>query len=211
MQETFIKMVMEQFQFLIDEYQFQRTKVSEHVQYDARAEGYVEFQSHIAFVTVTGEWNWNGVTFGRAIDDRIFALASEQVHEYLSMTPEERATVCSHDPKDKRSAALLIASRRLQHEKKQYSDKIEEIKNQLADHAQWLRQYASPFLSGDFSLWSEIYDYKLQRMIAEYKRAGRSEESLRYVGKDSNGKAIHVKEHVFQSSLDYLKKLREGK
>ena len=211
MQETFIKMAMKQFQFLIDEHQFQVIKVGEHVQYDARAEGYVEFQSPTTFVTVTGEWYWNGVTFGRAIDDRKFSLASEQVHEYLSMTPEERAIVCSHDPKDGRSAALLIAFRRLQHEKKQYSDKIEEIRNQLADHARWLRQYASPFLSGDFSLWLEIYNYKLQRMIGEHKRAARREESLRYVGKDSNGKAIHVKEHVFQRSLDYLTKLREGK
>jgi hypothetical protein len=211
MQVTFVKMVMEQFQFLVDEYGFQVIKVADSFQYDARAEGYVEFQSPTTFVTVTGEWYWNGVTFGRAIDNRKFALASEQVHEYLSMTPEERAIVCSHDPKYKRSAALLIASRLLQHEKRQYSDKIEEIKNQLADHARWLRQYASSFLMGDFSLWLEIYIYKLQRMIGEHQRAGRSEESLRYVGKDSNGKAILVKEHVFQSGFDYLTKLHEGK
>src|ERR671925_1702014 len=143
MEETFIKMASEQFQFLIDEYQFQVIKVYEHVQYDAKAEGYVEFQSPTTFVTVAGGWYWNGVTFGRAKDDRKFALASEQVYEYLSMTPEERAMVCSHDPKDGRSASLLIASRRLQHEKKQHSDKIEEIRDKLADHARWLRQYAS--------------------------------------------------------------------
>jgi hypothetical protein len=190
MQETFVKMVREQFQFLIDKYQFEVIELNEHVQYDARAEGYIEFQSLTTFVTVTGEWYWNGVAFGRAKDNRKFAMASEQVYEYLSFTPEERAIVCSHDPKDNRTVASLIASRRLQHEKREYPTKVEEIHNQLVDHARWLQQYAHPFLKGDFSLWFEVYNYKIQRMIGEQKRAGRNEVALRLLGKDDNAKPI---------------------
>ncbi len=211
MEETFIKLVQKQFQFLIDEYQFQVVKVNEHVQYDARAEGYVEFQSLTTFVTITGEWHWNGVAFGRAKDDRKFAMGSEQVYEFLSFTPEERTIVCSHNRIDHYQAASLIASRHLQHEKREYPDKREEIHNQLADHARWLQQFAHPFLKGDFSLWYDLYNYKIQRMIGEQKRSGSNEFALRLIGKDDNGKSIHQKVHIFQSSFDYLESLKDGR
>ena len=209
MQITFNSMVEEHFHYLIDEYNFRVVKVREEIQHDVAAEGYVEYESPTTFVTVTGEWYWNGVVFGRSKDDRRFSLSAEQIYEYISLTPDERGLVCSHDPNDDRAAALLVASKELQHEKRHFDSKAEEIDSQLSDHAGWLKIYAEPFLTGDFSQWLEIYEYKVSRMIAELKRSGKKEYSLRLAGKDENGKAIHINEHVFIKSLDYLAQLRE--
>lgn len=209
MQDTFNKMVMEHFQYLIEDYHFKIIEISDHVQRDVKVEGFVEYQSSFTFVTITGEWYWNGVAFGWIKDARKFALSSELIHEFVSLTAKERGMVCSPDPKDNRTARNLVNSKRLQHVKREFSSNAEEKDSQLADHARWLRQYADPFLRGDFSRWREIYEYKVARMIGEHKRAGKSEWGLRYAGTDATGKPIHEKQHIFQSSLDYLAASRE--
>jgi hypothetical protein len=205
---TFNQMVEERFRYLVDEYGFRIIKIGTGFQHTTTAEGYVEYESATSFVTVTGEWYWNGITLGHSQDDRRFALSTGLIYEYMSLTPEEREIICSQDPRDNRTAARLIVSKILQHEKKQSASKAEEINSQLSEHAQWLKQYAAPFLRGDFSQWLEIYEYKVSKMIGELKRSGRNEYCLRFVRNDENGKPVYVQEHAFSKSLDYLARLR---
>ena len=171
-------------------------------------EGFIEFQSPTTFVSVAGEWYGTEVNFGRVIDDRKFALSVELVHEFLSLTPEQRQIVCSLDPRHKHEARLLIASKQLQYEKRDFTNGAEETEYQVIDHARWLRQYAEPFLRGDFSLWLGIHEYKLARMIGEVRQSWKREVSRRLVGLTEGRKAVYVQEHMFQSDVDYLARLK---
>jgi hypothetical protein len=75
-------------------------------------------------------------------------------------------------------------------------------------HAYWIRQYADPFLRGDFSVWLEIHEYKLARMIGEVRQSGKREVKGRFVGLSPARKAIYAREHMFQSDVDYLARLK---
>src|SRR5512139_501811 len=112
---NFNQMVEERFRYLVDEYGFQIIKIGSGFQHTPIAEGYVEYESPTSFVTVTGEWYWNGITLGRSQDDRRFSLSTGLIYEYMSLTPEEREINCSQDPKDNRTAARLIVSKILEH------------------------------------------------------------------------------------------------
>jgi hypothetical protein len=207
MQETFNRMVIEHFGYLVSEYNFQ---VDKDLQKDPdfKLEGFVEFQSPTTFVSVAGEWYGMEVSFGRAIDDRKFAISAELVHEFLSLTPEQRGIVCSLDPQYKHDAKLLLASKQLQSEKREFANGAEKTEHEVIDHARWLRQYADPFLRRDFSLWLAIHEYKLARMIGELRRSGKREIRRRFVGLSPARKAICIKEHMFQRDVDYLARLK---
>ena len=108
MQKTFNMMVVEHFGYLVSEYNFRVQKLAYDPNFEL--EGFVEFQSPTTFVSVAGEWYDVEVSFGRVMDDRKFAISAGLVHEFLSLTPEQREIVCSQDPRHKQEARLLIAS-----------------------------------------------------------------------------------------------------
>ena len=207
MQKIFNMMVIAHFGYLVGEYSFWVDKIL-HDDPDVKLEGFVEFQSPTTFVSVAGEWYGMEVSFGRAIDDRAFALSVGLVHEFLSLTPEQRQIVCSPDPRYKHEAKLLLESRQLQYEKCEFTNGAEETEHQVIDHARWLRQYAEPFLHGDFSLWLAIHEYKLAKMIGELRRSGKREVRGRLVGLTEGRKAVYVQEHMFQRDVDYLAQLK---
>ena len=200
-------MVIEHFGYLVSEYHFW---VDTNLQKDPDfiLEGFVEFQAPTTFVTVAGDWYGVEVTFGRVMDDRKFALSVGLVHEFLALTPEQREIACSTDPQYKHDAKLLIASKQLKYEKREFTNGAEKTEHQLIDHARWLRQYADPFLRGDFSLWLAIHEYKLARMIGELRRSWKREVRRRFVGLKAGRKAVYVREHMFQSDVDYLERLK---
>jgi hypothetical protein len=207
MQETFNMMVIDHLGYLISEYNFRVEKnLRTHPNFEL--EGFVEYQSPTTFVSVAGEWYDTEVSFGRAIDDRTFALSVGLVHEFLSLTPEQRQIVCSLDPRHKKEARQLIASQQLHYEKREFTNCAERTEQEVIDHARWLRQYADPFLRSDFSLWLEIYEYKLAKMIGEVRQSWKRESSPRFVGLTEDRKAIYVREHMFQSDVDYLARLK---
>jgi hypothetical protein len=207
MQETFNMMVIEHFGYLVSEYHFWVGKILDHDP-DIMLEGFVEFQSPTTFVSVAGEWYGTEVSFGRATDERKFTLSVELVHEFLSLSPEQREIVCSPDPQHKHEARLLIASKRLHYEKREFTNRTEETEHEVIDHARWLRQYADPFLRGDFSLWLPIHEYRLARMIGELRQSWKREVRRRFVGLAEGWKAVHVREHMFQRDVDFLAQLR---
>ena len=70
------------------------------------------------------------------------------------------------------------------------------------------KQYADPFLRSDFSLWSAAHEYRLAEMIGEVRQSWKREVSRRFVGLTEGRKAVFVREHMFQSDVDYLAQLK---
>jgi hypothetical protein len=203
MTTTFFSMVMKHFQYLIKDYGFVVKKVEE-TERAPEIEGRIEFESLTTFVIISGEQWAAGTSVGRIKDDRQrYFLNPAEIHEYLSLTEFDKKLLLSLDPKDNRKARIVSNQIRLLHNKKDSSSIIEDIDNQLSDYSKWLRQYAEPFLRGDFSQWLGIYEYKIARNRAAYIRSGK-EEFVRVVGRSKD-----EKESIFQNSLDYLKSLRE--
>ena len=200
-------MAVAHFGYLVGEYNF-RVEKSLRTHPNFELEGFVDFQSPTTFVSVAGEWYGVEVSFGRVVDDRNFAVSVGLVHEFLSLTPEQREIVCSRDPWCKHEARQLIASKQLQYEKHEFTNGAQETEHQIIDHARWLRQYADPFLRGDYSLWLAIHEYKLARMIGEVRQSWKREISRRFVGLTAGRKAVYVQEHMFQRDVDYLARLK---
>ncbi len=76
------------------------------------------------------------------------------------------------------------------------------------EHAYWIRQYADPFLRGEFSLWLAVHEYRLAKMIGEVRQSWKREISPRFVGLTEDRKAVYVREHMFQNDIDYLARLK---
>lgn len=207
MEKTFNMMVIDHFGFLVGEYRFWIGKIVEHNP-DIMLEGLVEFQSPTTVVSVAGEWNATQVTFGRVMDDRKFAISAELVHEFLSLTPEQREIVCSHNPRQKKEARQLIASQQLRYEKREFADDAEMRDHELMHHAAWIRQYVELFLRGDYSLWLAVHEYRLAKMIGAVRQSWKREVEGRFVGFTEERKPIYVREHMFQSDVDYLARLK---
>jgi hypothetical protein len=210
MQETFNMMVLEHFEYLVSQYDF---RVDKNWQRDPdfRLEGVVEYASPTTLVSVVGGLLDVEVSIGRVGDDRKCSVPTGLVHEFLSITPEEREIICSHDPRRKKESRLLIASKQLQYEKHEFANGDEETEYRVIDHARWLRQYADPFLRGDFSLWLALHEYRLAKMIGEVRQSWKREVSRRdvgMIGTTAGRKLIYVKEHMFQSDVDYLARLK---
>ena len=203
MKTTFFSMVMNNFQYLVDEYGFAVIK-AENSERNPEIEGRVEFETPTTFVTVSSEQWAVGAAVGRLKDDKYrFFLNPATIHEYIVLTESDKKLVCSLDAKDNRKAKAIIHQTRLLHSKDNSNSVIEDINSQLADYSRWLRQYAEPFLRGDFSQWLELYEYKVIRSRAAHIRSGK-EELVRVTGRNKD-----ERESIFQSILDYLEKLRE--
>src|SRR5258705_2277171 len=161
MKTTFFSMVMNHFQYLVADYGFAVKKV-EKSERNPEIEGRIEFETSATFVTVSSEQWAAGASVGRVKDDRYrFFLNPATIHEYVVITESDKKLVCSFDPKDDRKARTIIHQTRLLYNKDDSNNIVEDIDSQLADYSRWLRQYAEPFLRGDFSQWLEIYEYKV--------------------------------------------------
>lgn len=207
MEKTFNMMVIDHFGFLVSEYRFWVGKIVDHDP-DIMLEGFVEFQSPTTVVAVAGEWYATEVKFGRVMDDPKFAFSADLVHEFLSLTPEQQEIVCSHNPRQKKEARQLIASQQLHYEKREFANDAERRDHELMHHACWIKQYVEPFLRGDYSLWLAIHEYRLAKMIGEVRQSWKREVSRRDLGMTEGRKLIYVKEHMFQSDVDYLARLK---
>lgn len=207
MSETFNKMVIKHFGYLVHDYNFQVYKDWQGDP-DFRLEGVVEYASPTTFVSIVGGLFDVEVSFGRVGDEPKYSVSIGLLHEFLSITPEEREIICSHEPRHKKESRLLIASKQFQYEKHEFANGDEETVYRVIDHAGWLRQYADPFLRGDFSLWLAIHEYRLAKMIGMVRQSWKWEVSRRFIGFTEHRKAIHVKEHMFQSDIDYLARLK---
>jgi hypothetical protein len=200
---TFFDRVKKHFQYLVTDYGFS-VKKAEQSERALESEGRIEFENPTTFVTVSSEQWSASACVGRTRDDKYrYFLDPAAIHEYFVLTESDKKLVCSLDAQDNRKAKTLLHQTRLLHSKDNSDSVIGDINGQLADYSRWLRQYADPFLREDFSQWLELYEYRVTRSRAAHIRSG-EEEFVRKVGQNKDERIS-----IFQSSLDYLEKLRE--
>lgn len=209
MKTTFFSIVMKYFQYLSTDYDFKIKKLEESERHPDN-EGRVEFESPTTFVTVSSEQWTVSAHVGRVKDNKYYYfLDPRTIYEYFALTEYDKQLVCSQNPEDDREARILLNRIALLHKKNDSSNHISSIEKQLDDYSNWLRQYAEPFLRGDFSRWLEIYEYRIARQLAEHIRSGKDKYVLQFVRLDENGKPVHAKKRVFQASFEYLENLRK--
>lgn len=209
MEQTFCRKTMQYFQYLVDDYKFEIGDMSNSIR-DPRIEGNIEYHSSSTFVSVSGEIPSSvSAMIGRVKDVKYkFLVDSQLFFEFFSLDEAEKKLVLSHDPKDDYRVSLLLDSLFL-YKKTEFINSDERLDYKLSHCAVWLRKYAEPFLSGDFSQWLEIYKYKVEKTRADYHRNGKDTSILYLVKVDENKKPIYEKKSIFQNSLDYLDHLRE--
>jgi hypothetical protein len=202
METSFYSIVMNYFNYLVTDYSFSVQKVEEGHS-SISPEGRIDFETHSSFVTVVSDRGTAGATIGRIVDDKYtYYLNPITIHEYLTFTDFDKKLLYSLDPSESRKAKMILRQARLTHQV-DLADPFVDIETQLADYAKWLRQYAEPFLRGDFSQWLEIYEYKVLSARAAYIRSGKEE----YVRTVTNDQDKHIS--IFQTDFDYLNRLRQ--
>ena len=203
MKTLFSSIVMDYFQYLVTEYSFAITKTEE-LERAPEIEGRIEFETSMTFVIVSSEQWTISVGLGRLQDDRYrFFLDPLTIHEYNMLTVSDKKLVCSLDPQDDRQAKMILRRLSVLRNKNSSNGAVEDITNRLSDYSKWLRQYAEPFLRGDFSQWLAIYEYKVSRMRAAHIRSGKEE----FVRTTSLARDKRIS--IFQNNLAYLENLRE--
>jgi hypothetical protein len=206
MQSTFVKMVQSQFQFLINDFGFILSSVTESPRGDYW-EGDVQYTSRAAWINVNctrGESP--SVWVGRTQDKEKHSLPIQVIYEYMTLSKEEKRIVLSFS--EGRQAVSLLNKKQLARLISLPDNVEERMSLQLENYARYLRDYAMPFLQGDFSQWLAIWEYHVEKLIVEHKRAGRP-EFVPIVTTDDNGQLrITGKQHVFKDNLDYVGELR---
>lgn len=206
MQETFIKIVENHFQFLVRDFEFTLYSATESPRGDY-GEGDVKYVTKTTLVNLNctrGEQP--SLWIGRTQDKKQHWLPIQVIFEFMSLSSDEKRIVLSHS--EGRQAANLLNKKQLAHLISLPDNLDEKMNVQLENHARYLREYAMPFLKGDFSQWLAIWEYHVEKLTAEHVRAGRP-EFVPVVATDSNGQLrVMGKQHVFKESLDYVSELK---
>lgn len=206
MQLTFVKIVQNHFSFLVRDFGFILSSATESPRGE-QLEGDVQYISNVTLININctrGEQPY--LWLGRVQDGKRHLLPLQVIYEYASLSNEQKSIVLS--PSEGRQAASLLNKKQLPRFVSLSDDKEERVKLQLENYARYLREYALPFLKGDFSQWLEIWEYQVEKLTVEYSRTGRS-EFVPIVATDENGQLrVTGKQHVFKESLDYISALK---
>ena len=186
---TFVDRALVQLAFLEKEYGFAIVQTDASTRLP-ETEGFVRYISATTFVKVYGDPGGAvGTVLGRASDSEKFAIGILTLAEYSLLSAAEKRLVLSRDAKDDRRARELMSARSLQ--KTQEWRLIRELnyaersERGIADNAKWLLQYADPLLRGDFSSWRALFEYKVERQVAERIRSGSADSELRFTEREA--------------------------
>lgn len=203
MQTDFLANVMKYFDYLVTEYGFHVVKVNISKR-SPNTEGRIEFESPTTFVVVSSEQWTAGAIIGRIQDDRYrYFLNPLQIRKYYVLTETDKKLLASLDPKDDPRARLLHRAANLTRTKDSNESTEAYIFAQLSDYSKWLREYANPFLLGDFTLWPQIYEFSVINSRAAHIRSGKNE----FARSISQNKEESIS--IFQNDFDYLERLKK--
>jgi len=133
------------------------------------------------------------------------------IHEYLSTSEKEKQFLLSRDMKDQDTANAIFRKTFLLSSpdwKSSRDDIQQDLDSRLKNYANWLKENADLCLSGNFSRWPELYEYKINRLMADELRRG-GKEVVKAVVKDENGTLKTIERPIFQREKDHLLKLRQ--
>lgn len=205
--ETFVNKLTKYFSFLEKEYGF-TIKLADNSDVRPQTDAIVKYASHTTLVFVDSEFGRVAVRFNRIQDAERYFLGPVTIHEYLNTTDAEKQTLLSKDPKtldaskeiSKRVDLLALSGLTIR------EDMDKNLERQLAILAKWVKEHAPIYLIGDFSKWPEIYEYKINRLLAEDLRQGGKETVTAFI-RDENGVFKKTERHIFHDQREYLAKL----
>jgi hypothetical protein len=211
MEKTFVQMVKLHFEYLIRKYSFDLLTSVESPR-GHRWEGRVEYATKLTFIDIDcarGESPM--IQIGRIKDIKKHLVSLDLVYEHLHLSREEKDLVLTHTLNKglQKRVSEILYKKNLSPHIPISNNPAEKMDLELSISSKYLLQYAEPFLRGDFSRWLEIYEYKVEKMRAEFIRSGKDEYVLYHMGSDEKGKPIYGKRPVFQDSMNYLERLKE--
>ena len=207
---TFIERVHKYFNFLVTEYEYEVT-LEINSQVRSQTDGVVEYRSVTTAIVIDSETGYAANRVYRLKDGKRYYLDPITIHEYLNTTESEKKLLLSANPKDQLTAAALFDRKFLFNQpnwKTSKGDVIDDLEKRLKNYASWLKEHAKLCLKGDFSLWPEIYEYKILRARADYLRSGKNELGYARV-KDTKGNWKLIKQSVFKDKLEHIEKLKK--
>ena len=208
-EETFTNIVKKNFGFLESTFGF-KIILASNSEVRPQTDGLVKYASDITLVLIDSETGQAAVRFVRVQDDENDYLDPVSIHEFLSTSTKEKQLLLSTEPKDESAAHAIFKEKFLlasPNWKSSRDDLHKDLETRLRNYANWLRENADLCLVGDFSRWPELYEYKINRMIADELRRG-GKAVVKAVIKDESGKLKMIERPIFQREKDHLEKLK---
>jgi len=207
---TFVDKVKKHFGYLESEYGF---KITFEGNSDVRpqTDGAVKYASNTTLILIDSETGQAAVRFVRVQDNERYYLDPVSIHEYLSISEKEKQILLSRDMKDQDTANAIFRKTFLLSTpdwKSSRDDIQRDLESRLKNYANWLKENADLCLLGNFSRWPELYEYKINRLMADELRRG-GKEVVRAVVRDENGTLKTIERPIFQRERDHLLKLRK--
>lgn len=206
---SFSDRVKKHFQYL-EEYGFKLSREDDS-EVRPQTDGIVEYSSPTTVVVIDSEMGSPSLWFYRVKDGRKYYLDPVAIHEYITTNNDEKELLLSTNPQDRRAASVLSNQKFLlsqsdwKFNKNTNEDKLEA---HLVNYASWLKTHSNLCLTGDFSLWPQFYEYKIQRARSEQSRRGKDDLVYTRV-KDSDGNYKLIKQSAFKDDLEYIEKLKK--
>ena len=205
-EETFVDRVKRNFGYIEPEYGFKITLASND---DIRpqTDGVVKYASDTTLIVIDSDYGQSAVRFVRIQDNEKYCLDPISIHEYLNTTENEKQLLLSTEPSNQPAVSALRSEKSLFSNPNWKDITGNELETQLRNYADWLRENADLCLSGDLSRWPVLYEYKINRMIADELRRGKS-AFVKSVVRDESGKLKMIEEPIFQALKEHLAKLK---
>ncbi|MGE5375671.1 MAG: hypothetical protein ACM3XO_11500 [Bacteroidota bacterium] len=207
MQNIFIKMVQQYFEFLLKDFEFTLISAIDSPRGE-NWEGNVQYVSKTTYIEISSTRGENpSLWIGRTKDKEKHLLPMQIIYEYMNLSDNEKKIVLSVS--EGKQASSILSKKQLLYQVPTL-DSIEERKKlQIEIYARSLRQSGLSFLVGDFSQWLEIWEYHFTKLTVENTRAGRS-EFVPIVVNDENGKLkIIGKQYLFEKTITYIAELKK--
>ena len=208
-EETFTDRVKKNFGFLESEFGF-KIILAGNSEVRPQTDGVVKYASNTTLVLIDSETGQAAVRFVRVQDNENYYLDPVSIHEFLSTSAKEKQLLLSTEPKDESAAHAIFREKFLLSSpswKSSRDDIHKDLETRLKNYANWLRENADLCLSGDLSRWPALYEYKINRMIADELRRG-GKAIVKAVVKDDSGKLKMIERPIFQREKDHLAKLK---
>jgi hypothetical protein len=204
--QTFIDQTREYFGYLESEYGF-KVILASSSEVRPQTDGVVKYASATTLIVIDSDYGQSAVRFVRIQDNEKYCLDPISIHEYLNTSENEKQLLLSTEPSNQPAVSALRSEKSLFSNSNWKDITGNELETQLRNYANWLRQNADLCLSGDLSWWPVLYKYKINRMIADELRRGKS-AFVKSVVMDESGKLKIIEEPIFQALKDHLAKLK---
>jgi hypothetical protein len=208
--ETFVDKVKRHFDFLETQYGL-KIVFAKNSEIRPYTDGVLKYASKFLLFIIDSETGQPALRFVRSQDDERFYLDPVSIHEYLTTNGNEKQILLSQDERSRVIANEIVSKKYLLSSpgwKSEGKNIYEDLDKRIMNYANWVKGNIELYLSGDFSGWPEMYEYKINRLIAdEIRRGGKG--IVKAVIKDEKGVLSSIERPIFQRELEHLHKLKK--